>query len=72
MDAILLTPELVGMEFLVKIRHCSPPVPQRKLSTRHKGRLRSLEIRGSSDTEDDVDEEAGHLFYSERPTQGTQ
>ena len=37
------------------------PVPQRKLSTRNKGRLRSLEIRGSSDTEDDDDERAGHV-----------
>ena len=39
----------------------SDPVPQRKLSARNKGRLRSLEIRGSSETEDDDDERAGHV-----------
>ena len=39
----------------------SDPAPQRKLSTRNKGGLRSLEIRGSSDTDDDDDEGAEHV-----------
>ena len=50
-------------------------VLHRKPSTRNKGKLLSLEIRGSSDSGDDGDEGTEHvsiLSGKERPIQGTQ